>query len=477
MPPKGTGAPYKNGNRFWGDFRSFADVGGGREPLIPPGEKLATKDSEQARELYDARRQELRQKRLGGVSTLKSMLAAQYAATVYLPHLEQKKRNKRSQRADEDLKRKDAAAVKKARHSIATCLSQPSVRHAPSLRALGTGEMTLLIKELHKLKRADGSSVSPQTVRRYLMELSLMFNRARFEGFMDANPLEGHPDVPPLRRGSALNPDGYLTRAEVRGLLDAMVPNPKSPWAVEQAYVIFYTGCRLDELNGILVSDVDFEGDLINIVPHEHRSLKSTFSGRQIPLWPKLAAVLRASLERSPRPAAGLLFPRPDSSDEQELERQMMTRIRKSLKSAARRAGITKNIGHHIARHSYISARREMVELTPMGKHVPVPNAVIVREVGHATDELIQTTYGHLPRARVLQTVLDYEDGPVDLEERARRGKQLMSDAVKRGLKTAKARRAKEARERKAQEAAARASKAAEDAAQTTKAPRGRGRW
>ncbi len=475
MPPKGTGAPYKNGNRWWGDFRSFADVGGDREPLIPPGEKLATKDSEQARELYDARRQALKQKRIGGTSAVKSMLPAEYTAEVSLPHLEQKKRSKRGQRADEPLKRKDAAAVTKVKHAINTCLRRPSVRTAASLRDLGTSEMTSLISELHKLKIGDETFVSPQTVRRHLMELSGMFDRARFEKYMDINPLEGHPDIPPLRRGSALNPDGYLTRDEVRRILEEIVPNPKSPWAVEQAHVLFYTGCRLDELNGILVRDVDLDGDIINIVEHRHRSLKSMFSRRQIPLWPKLAAVLRASLERSPRPANGLRFPRAGSRSEQDLEDQMMTRIRKSLKSAARRAGITKDIGHHIARHSYVSARREMVELSPLGKHVPVPNAVIVREVGHATDELIQTTYGHLPKARVAELILDYRDAPVDLEEQARRAKQLMSVAVKAGVKRSKERRAEEERARKAQKAVERASEAAAEGPKTKKAPPGRG--
>ena len=474
MPPKGTGAPYKNGNRWWGDVRSFADVGGDREPLIPPGETLATKDPGQAREIYDARRTQLKQKRTAGTRTVKSMLPADYTTEVYLPHLEQKKRSKRGQRADEPLKRKDDHAVKKVKHAITTCLHQPSARNAVSLRDLGTSEMTRLISDLHKLKLADETYVSPQTVRRHLMELSGMFDRARFEQYMDINPLKGHPDIPPLKRGSALDPDGYLTRDEVRRMLEQVVPNPKSPWAVEQAYVLFYTGCRLDELNGILVRDVDFAGDIINIVEHKHRSLKSTFSRRQIPLWPKLAAVLRASLERSPRPANGLLFPRAGSRSEQDLEDQMMTRIRKSLKSAALRAGIAKDIGHHIARHSYVSARREMVELSPLGKHVPVPNAVIVREVGHATDELIQTTYGHLPAARVAELILDYRDAPVDLDERVRRAKQLMSEAVKAGVKRSKERRAEEERARKAQEAAERAAEAGESP-KTKKAPRGRG--
>ena len=440
MPPKGTGTPYQNNGSWWGDFRAYADVGGKREPLRAPGEKHATKDPGLARELYDKRREELKAKRAGGRPDQKTMLPLEYLVDVYIPHLEQQKRNKRGQRGDEPLKRRDAEAIKKAKHAIRTCLTSPAIIGAASLRALGRADMTAMIGELHRLKTTSGRLVSPQTVRRHCMELSAMFEQARFEEFMDANPLDKHPRIPPQKRGSALDPDGFLTRDEVRRLLAEVVPSSKSPWAVEQAYVLFYSGCRLDELNGILVRDVDLDEQLLHVLDHEHRSVKSRYSRRPVPLWPKLAAVLRASLERKPRPANGILFPRAGSNMDQTLEKQMMTRIRKSLQSAAERAGIEKKIGHHIARHSYVSARREMVELTPLGKEVPISNAVIVREVGHADDDLIQNTYGHLPRSRTPQLILDYGDEAVDFGEREKRGKELMSRAVKEGLRRRKER-------------------------------------
>ena len=34
--------------RWYADFRAFADVGGRREPLVPPGDTLATSDHEEA---------------------------------------------------------------------------------------------------------------------------------------------------------------------------------------------------------------------------------------------------------------------------------------------------------------------------------------------------------------------------------------------------------------------------------------------
>jgi hypothetical protein len=168
----------KNGTRYWGDFRSFADVGGDREPLISPGEKLATNDAGTARELYDARRQELKAIRAGGSNIKKSILPLEYAAKEYLPQLEQRKRNKSGQRGDEPLKLKDKEAVKKAKHAIRTCLTRPSVIGIQSLRAIGTDQATAMTKELLQLRTKSGEMISPQTVRRHLMELSAMFERA-----------------------------------------------------------------------------------------------------------------------------------------------------------------------------------------------------------------------------------------------------------------------------------------------------------
>ncbi len=49
--------------RYWGDFRDYADVGGRREPLTPPAEKLATAGADVAGQLATARLQELERRR------------------------------------------------------------------------------------------------------------------------------------------------------------------------------------------------------------------------------------------------------------------------------------------------------------------------------------------------------------------------------------------------------------------------------
>ncbi|NIP57530.1 MAG: hypothetical protein GWM92_04965, partial [Gemmatimonadetes bacterium] len=57
---------WRNG-RAYGDFRSYEDVGGGREALAPPGKTWGTEDKEVAEALFTARLAELQAKRKGQV--------------------------------------------------------------------------------------------------------------------------------------------------------------------------------------------------------------------------------------------------------------------------------------------------------------------------------------------------------------------------------------------------------------------------
>lgn len=57
---------YKKNGRFYGDFRAYADVGGGQEALVPEGERYATKDHRIAKRLGKGRLAELRRLRKAG---------------------------------------------------------------------------------------------------------------------------------------------------------------------------------------------------------------------------------------------------------------------------------------------------------------------------------------------------------------------------------------------------------------------------
>ncbi|MEX1183987.1 MAG: hypothetical protein WEF86_12210 [Gemmatimonadota bacterium] len=52
--------------KWYGDFRPYADVGGGQDALKPEGERCATKDRPVAKGLAKARLAELKRLRMGG---------------------------------------------------------------------------------------------------------------------------------------------------------------------------------------------------------------------------------------------------------------------------------------------------------------------------------------------------------------------------------------------------------------------------
>lgn len=58
---------YKKNGRFYADFRSYSDVGGGQEAMIPEDERYATKNYRTAKRLAKERRAELRGLRKAGL--------------------------------------------------------------------------------------------------------------------------------------------------------------------------------------------------------------------------------------------------------------------------------------------------------------------------------------------------------------------------------------------------------------------------
>lgn len=423
----GRGGPYLNGRRWWGNFQSFADVGGRREPLVPKGAKVATDDYQVALKLYVARVAELEAWRKAGLTGQQGAMSPSAYAQAWLDHLA-------TQRLADGRRLHGKASLEKRHYGVFTCLGMPALRKVEHLADINRTHMTQMIRELHATARTKaGEPFAVSTIRNHVMWLSAMLSRAEFDGIISANPLRKHPDIPPLVRGSALKPNAYLTRDEVRRLLENILPTPRNPYAIEQAYVLYYTGCRRDEMLGLLVEDVDFSAKRVWIREHAHRSIKGSMPRRSVTLWPKLEYVLAAYLERNPRPEGQLLFPSVVTGHKGTLEEQMMGALRKTLTSAARRAGIAKKLGHHISRHSYVTARRSMMDRDVLGAPVPVRDEVIAREVGHATVELIESTYGHVAAQAVSDVILDYGETLPDAQARRERSRREHSQAVRAG--------------------------------------------
>ncbi len=430
MARVGSGKPYKNGHRWWGNFERYRDVGGRREPLVPEGATVATDDWPLAVTLHRKREQhyvELRRRRELGLASPSTVDPARFAVR-FLEHLKrQPGLNGRPQHDARDLRRRQQA--------ITLCLSTEALRGLRDLRQITPQRLSSVIRELSEAATPrNGRARHPSTVRAALMELSAMLSRAEFEQLIDRNPVHRHPDLPPARRPTALMPEKFLVRAEVRDLLTCVEPSSRNPYAVEQAYMLYYTGMRRHEVLGLPLSDIDFEGNRIIVRSYEHRGIKTHAGVREVPLWPPLKRVLLQSLKVHPRPANGLAFPRSVHGDDSPtLRRQMMGDIAGSLRTAAKRAGIIKSVNHHIARHSYVSARLQMIARDALGRDTPVSDAVLAREVGHASPTEIQKTYGHIVRERVHETVLDYGEPDVDLVARAAAWRERMGESVRRG--------------------------------------------
>jgi integrase len=418
MPPRG---PYLNGKRYWANLPGL-----GRRPLVPPGAKLATDDYTVAAKLYGdaiAKIETDRRNAALGIETAKDIHPAKYAVQ-YLDARKQECRERRGLRADERLPKADKESVDRTWYAINLCLRRPALAKVESLRAITRTVVDKLAQDLKtSVRTKQGNLLRPGTVRRMVMEVSGMLTAAVADGYLETNPLRGNKKVPKPKRRTALNSQAYLTRHEVRALLDAVRYSSKNPWAVELATTLFYTGARLSETTGLLVSDIDFSQKRVTIRDREEddHDVKNKGSEREVPLWPRLAAVLEASLAQVPRHPNGLLFPAPGTEQLPLADQRPMQRLRGTLQSAAKRAKLTKPIGHHTARHSYISGRQEMVELDVLGVERPVPTSYIAREVGHTTEDQIRTTYGHLPRTGVRQTLLDWgEADPIPYMQRYR---------------------------------------------------------
>jgi len=418
MPPRG---PYLNGTRYWANLPGL-----GRRPLVPPGAKLATDDYNVAAKLYGdaiARIETDRRNAALGIETHRDIHPAVYAVQ-YLDARKQECREKRGLRADDPLPKADKERVDRTWYAINLCLNRPALAKVESLRAITRPVADKLAHDLKtSLRTKRGTLLRPATVRRMLMELSGMLTAAIADGYLESNVLWRNKKVPRLKRRTALNSKAYLTRHEVRALLDTVRYSSRNPWAVELATTLFYTGGRLSEITGLLVSDIDFTQRRVIIREREEdeHDVKTEGSQRESPLWPRLARVLEASLAQIPRNPNGLLFPAPGTEGLPLADQRPMQRLRGTLQSAAKRAKLTKPIGHKTARHSYVSGRQEMLELDVLGVERPVPTSYIAREVGHTTEDQIRKTYGHLPKTGVRQTLLDWgEADPVPYMARYR---------------------------------------------------------
>lgn len=363
--------------RFYGDFRAYDDVGGGREALVPEGQSRATTDPDVAARLYADRLAELdRARRLRGLHGItREATLAEYAAE----HLRKKARDgEATSRWLEDVERHLRAAVEffGADAPLASLTPEDFGRWVDHLRARGNGRGGVL---------GDGS------VRKYLNSMSNLYARAVSERYVPSNPVGDMYAKPtePKREAAFLAPEEAALVLESARTFEPRVDDGAFPWAYPLVATLLLTGGRKSEVLGLEVDDVSFKLGKIYFRPNRWRRLKSRGSKRTVPLWPQLEEILRGYLlERERTGGLGaLLFPSNRTQGE-----AMVTDIRKMLDRIAVRAGLEAGaVRAHGLRHTYTAARIQTLD-----RGAPVSIYTVARELGHRSTSMIEDRYGHL---------------------------------------------------------------------------------
>lgn len=151
--------------------------------------------------------------------------------------------------------------------------------------------------------RGVGEKVSPATASRELSIIAAVINLAAKEFDLPGSFQNPFNDLPVVRKkkgegekpSEKRDPLPPKVLAEVRArVLSLASPELALIWRLVEG-----TGCRIAEVSGLRVEDVDVTGDLphIRIEPHPLRSLKTATSRREVPLVGDTLAAAQEALE------------------------------------------------------------------------------------------------------------------------------------------------------------------------------------
>lgn len=389
---------WRNG-RAYGDFRAYADVGGGREALALPGKSWGTEDPEIADALFAQRLQELEGKRkqraglkVREVTTL---------APLVRHHLVTK--HEAGQTSD--------AHMMDLEHRLGVAIEFFGAERDP--QTIEPREVRAWAEDL-----AASGRRKPGTVRHYLNALSGLYRRAHEGRHVEGNynPVAALVEKPTGRwKGEAafLEVEDAALLLEAARILEeraAIRPGDEgnrataAPGLYPIIATFLLTGGRKSEVLGLDVEDVSFDRGLVSFRPNRHRGLKTSTSHREVPIWPQLEEILREWMfgGESPR-TSGLLFP--------SLTGGMIGDLRKSLDQMAELCGMeTGEVRTRRFRHTYCSARLQTVQrIVKPGRdpvrdgddafeYVEVSKFTVQKEMGHGGAQLVDRIYGHAQR-------------------------------------------------------------------------------
>jgi integrase len=380
--------PYQRTDRpgWYGDFRSYGDVGGRQEGLVTEGATRTTEDYAVAVQLYAARHKQLEQARRDGVllGQTKRRQLAEYVAY----HLEQKAKT---------------GKVEARWIECAETFLRRAVEHfgaARYLDTLGVAEVQAWLVGLGEGKDTT-RPLAAGSVRHHLNALSNLYRRAGSEGvvapgYNPASAILEKPSGHDRTESSFLEVhDGALLLEAARLPLVQVNAHP-TRHAHARVGAFLLTGGRVREVLGLETEDVSFDRQVITFRPNQWRRLKTKKSRRTVPLWPQLEEILRAYVFNPERPPTRLLFPAEDGG--------MLRDIRGLLDRLGERAGWKAGeIRARMFRHTYCSAR-----LQTLDHGAPVSPYTAAKELGHGGQSMVDRVYGHLGTVRHRAGVVEY---------------------------------------------------------------------
>ena len=386
MARNGRSRLFKRGTRYWGDFRA---LGGKREPLIPPGEMLATTDRRVAETVLADRVRELEHRRVNKVLLgVEELVGLQEYASRHL-----------------DLKKKSGRFTDRSIAQLETQLARGCEYFGPhrELSTITVSDVQAFTQWLQERPNGRSGTLSPGTVRHHLNALSNLYVRAAGERRVPSghNPVRDMMDKPVGRAQEAR----WLEVHDAALLLEAarryQVPEERKdhiPFMYPLLATFLLTGGRTMEVLGLEVSDVSFDGRRVTFRPNEHRRIKTKAGNRGVPLWPQLEEILRVHVFGGVGPSSGgLLFPSPRTG-------KLLSDVRKALDAVAESAGWTAGeIRAKMFRHTYCAAR-----LQTLDHGVPVSPFTVSREMGHGGTGLVERIYGHVSDVRQRGEVVEY---------------------------------------------------------------------
>ena len=219
--------------------------------------------------------------------------------------------------------------------------------------------------------------------------MSAIFNHAIRHEWLDKNPIS-------LVRQSAKREciPAVLEAGEISALLTEL----QYPYR-QMVLLASATGLRVSELLGLKWSDIDFESQEIRLsrgVVHQVLGdLKTEASRKPLPLDTDLARSLLEWRRKSPfNEENDWVFASPERQGRQPYWPENL--LRRHIRPAARRCGITKTIGWHTFRHSYAT------QLKANGEDVKV----VQESLRHANSRITLDTYTQAvtPAKRQAQT-------------------------------------------------------------------------